>query len=81
MVVELAQHSVYWLNAFLYKYGISNTQGPVSIIVGHASEYTKHCSLGFGTYFQVHNDDTSNTMTSRTVGAITLATHKEGTIS
>jgi len=36
VVVELAHNSIYWLNAFPYADGISNTYGSASIVVGHA---------------------------------------------
>ena len=50
----------------------SNTHDSAGIVVGHTPNFTNHFTLTFGICFQVHNDDTNNTMMSRTIGAIAL---------
>ena len=51
--------------------GVSETLGPSTIVTGHTPDYKTHCKLEFGTYAQVYQD-TDNTMTSRTRGALAM---------
>jgi hypothetical protein len=67
--------SVMWINFFPPKGGISNTLLPQAIVIGLSPNADKHCRIPFGSYAQVHanNSQQSNSaMISRTVRAISL---------
>ena len=70
LVIELAYWSVFWLNAFVSKNGISQTRSPRAIVTGHEIDY-KHCELEFGEYVQTHEEH-DNSMSPRTIGALAL---------
>ena len=55
MVIELVRRAVFWLNAFPYKNGVSDTMSPCTIITGQHVDYNKHCKYVFGQYVQVHD--------------------------
>jgi hypothetical protein len=71
MVVELIYYSVFWLNTFPARDGISDILSPRSIVTGSQIDFNKHCKLEFGAYVQAHEEH-DNTMTTRTTGAIAL---------
>jgi hypothetical protein len=71
MIVELIYYSVFWLNSFPAKDGVSNTLSPRAIITGSNIDFHKHCKLEFGLYVQAHKEH-DNTMAARTTGAIAL---------
>jgi hypothetical protein len=71
MLIEMVHASVFWLNNFPPKHGISDTMSPRYIMTGFHIQYNKHCNLEFGAYAQVHEDHDS-TMATRTTGAIAL---------
>jgi hypothetical protein len=71
MVAELIYYSVFWLNSFPARDGISKTLSPRSIVTGSHIDYNKHCRLEYGAYVQVHEEH-NNSMVTRTTGAIAL---------
>ncbi len=71
MLVDMVQASVFWLNNFPPKDGVSSTMSPRLIMTGLKIDCNKHCRLSFGSYAQVH-DDHDNTMATRTTGAIAM---------
>ena len=71
MVMELAKQSVFWLNSFPVRNGISESLSPRTIMTGEHIDYKRHCKYEFGEYVQTHEPH-DNTMVSRTVGAIAL---------
>jgi hypothetical protein len=72
MIVEMVFLSVFWINAFPHKYGISKTISPRTIVTGRHIDYKLHCRIEFGQYVQKHEKHNSNNMESRTVGALTM---------
>jgi hypothetical protein len=71
LVIEMAKASVYWLNAFPYKKGVSKQLSPRTIVTGQTVDYMKHCKFEFGEYVQTHEEH-DNSMQPRTVGALAL---------
>ena len=71
MLVELIYYSVFWLNSFPARDGISDTLSPRAIVTGSHVDFNKHCKLEFGAYVQAHEEH-DNTMMTRTTGAIAL---------
>jgi hypothetical protein len=71
MIIEMVNHSVFWLNSFVPEDGISRKLSPRALIVGTNVDYEKHCQLEFGTYVQTHEEH-DNSMLPRTTGAIAL---------
>ncbi len=71
MVAELIYYSVFWLNSFPARDGVSDTMSPRAIVTGANIDSNKHCKLEFGTYVQAHEEH-DNTMATRTTGAIAL---------
>ena len=71
MVAELIYYSVFWLNSFPARDGISATLSPRAIVTGSHIDFNKHCKLEFGAYVQAHEEH-DNTMSTRTTGAIAL---------
>ena len=60
------------LNLFPVKGGISAKFSPRQILSGETAEY-KFCSMGFGQYCQIHEDDAPrNSMAARTKAALSL---------
>ena len=75
MIIEMANHAVYWLNSFPHQDGISNTLSPHTIITGQTINYNQHCRYEYGEYVQTHEQH-YNTMVPHTIGA--LAMHPTG---
>jgi hypothetical protein len=71
LIIEMVYTSVFWLNCFPNKNGISTSLSPRAIITGMSIDYNNHCRLEFGTYVQTHEQH-DNSMASRTTGAIAL---------
>jgi hypothetical protein len=71
MIVEMVQSSVFWLNMFPPKDGVSTTISPRELLTGLKIDYNKHCKIEYGSYVQVHEDH-DNSMQTRTTGAIAL---------
>jgi hypothetical protein len=64
-----------WIHFFPAKGGISNTLSPQAIVTGLSPNADKYCRITFGSYAQVHADNSqhsNNAMISQTVGAISL---------
>ena len=73
MVVELVKFSVFWLNAFPAKGGVSTTLSPRTLLTGMGIDFATHCRLSFGSYVQTHEENfRTNGQQARTLGAITL---------
>jgi hypothetical protein len=65
-------YAVKLLNYFPVKGGILETYGPKAIMSGEALDFKK-CSLPFGSYCQVHEEQLPwNSLIGRTLGAISL---------
>eukprot|EP00957_Ditylum_brightwellii_P176820 13468791-Ditylum_brightwellii.AAC.1 len=62
-----------WLNAFPPKDRILQTLSPRAIMHGTTLDVSKHCTIPFGSYCQVHEDPNHfNNMIEQTTGAICL---------
>ena len=48
-----------WLKNLPSKSGISSTLVPKALVTGHTPDYHKHCKVGFGTYVQTHEAQTT----------------------
>lgn len=73
MTIHLVFGTTQMLNYFPTSTGISSTLSPKTIMSGETLDFKKHLQLPFGTYVQVHEDDTPrNSMAQRTRGAIAL---------
>ncbi len=73
MVVELVYFCAMWLNALPNRNGVSEDYSPRELVVRQRMDYKKHCQVPFGAYCEVFEDrDRTNTMASRTRGAICL---------
>jgi hypothetical protein len=71
LIIEMVYTSVFWLNSFPNRNGITGNYSPRNIVVGQQIDYNYHCQLEFGTYVQTH-EEYDNSMLSRTTGAIAL---------
>jgi hypothetical protein len=71
MVAHMVYFSVFWLNSFPIKDGISSNVSPRTIIAGLTINFLVHCQLEFGSYVQTH-EIKDNSMSPRTIGAICL---------
>jgi hypothetical protein len=71
IVIEMAKHAVYWLNAFPHPNGVSNTLSPRTIVTGQTVDFTRHCRYEFGQYVQTHEQH-DNSMAPRTIGALAM---------
>ena len=73
MLVHLLHHVVMWLNNFPTKNGVSDRFSPREIILRHKLNYKKHCRAPFGSYCEVHEDNSpTNSTKSRGIPAICL---------
>ena len=70
-VVELMFTVMFYLNAFPWPEGVSQTLSPASIVEGIKLDYNKHFRAIFGEYALVY-EGTDNTMSERMTGAIAL---------
>jgi hypothetical protein len=74
MLIELINHLVLWLNAFLAKAGVSETLSPRKIVYRHKLDFEKHCRSPFRTYCEVHDEPTpTNSMVTCSTPAIALS--------
>jgi hypothetical protein len=71
LMIEMVRGSVFWLNSFPAKDGVSDKISPRSMITGETIDYNNHCRIEFGAYVHTHEKH-DNTMKSRTVGALAL---------
>lgn len=71
MKVQLVYHTVFWVNSFPKKSGVSDTMSPREIVKGVKIDFARDCALPFGAYVQLHEKHTpSNSLKPRTTGAI-----------
>jgi hypothetical protein len=59
MIIEMVFLSVFWINAFPHKLGISQTLSPQTIVTGLEIDYAKQCRIEFGQYVQTHENTTT----------------------
>lgn len=71
MVIHLLTTVMFYINAFVWRKGVSQYLSPLTILEGVVLDYNLHFQVIFGEYVHTY-DDTTNTMKSRTVGAIAL---------
>ena len=71
MLIHLTKNSVFWLNAFPARDGVSSKHSPRYIMTGQELSYTHNIQLEFGEYVQTHEEH-NNEMMERTLGAICL---------
>ncbi|KAL7564214.1 hypothetical protein ACA910_021639 [Epithemia clementina (nom. ined.)] len=71
MLINMAKHAVFWLNALVYPRGVSQDLGPRQIVLGEHIGFNRHCCYEFGQYCQTHEEH-DNSMAARMVGAIAL---------
>ncbi len=73
MKIEFVYFTVFWLNNFLVRKGISSTYLPGEILVRWQLDYKKHCRVLPGTYCKVHDKpDPLNSIAGRTHEGIAL---------
>ena len=70
LLVHLVKATVFWLNAFPHRDGISD-QSPSYIMTGQTLNFQRHARLELGVYVQMHEEH-DNSMGPRTLGAICL---------
>ena len=78
--MQMTAHMVFFvvrlLNSFPAKGGVSDQYSPKTIMSGERINYKQYC-LPFGTYCQVHEEDSPrNSMAARTQGAISMGPSK-----
>ena len=62
-----------WLNNFSVKNGVSTQYSPREIILRHKLNFKNHCRAPFGSYCEVHEENTpTNSTKSRGLPAICL---------
>jgi hypothetical protein len=71
MITEMIFLSVFWLNAFPHRLGVSTLLSPRTIVTGLVIDYAKHCRVEFGQYVQTHEKH-DKSMARRTIGALAL---------
>ena len=71
MLIHFTKNSVFWLNAFPARDGVSSKHSPRYIMTGQELSYAHHVQLEFGEYVQTHEEH-NNEMIERTLGAICL---------
>jgi hypothetical protein len=73
MIAHMVADVVRCLNQFPRKHGISDSLSPACILTGAPNPDFNHMQLEFGSYVQIFEDnDPSNTLRSRSLGAIAL---------
>jgi hypothetical protein len=71
MMAHMVYFSIFWINSFPAKGGLSSHVSPRTIITGLTIDCNTHCCLEFGAYVQTHEAH-GNNMSPRTIGAICL---------
>ena len=71
IVIHLLKTVMFYINAFIWKKGVSPFLSPMTILEGVVLDYNLHFQVIFGEYLHTY-EATTNTMKSRTVGAIAL---------
>jgi hypothetical protein len=73
MLVHLLHHVVMWLNNIPVKNGVSDRYSPCEIILRHKLNFKNHCRAPFGSYCEVHEDNSpTNSTKSRVLPTICL---------
>jgi len=71
MVIHLLTTVIFYINAFVWRKGVSQYLSPLTILEGVVLDYNLHFQVIFGEYVHTY-DETTNTMKARTVTAIAL---------
>jgi hypothetical protein len=71
MIIHLLKTVMFYINAFIWKKGVSPFLSPMTILEGVVLDYNLHFQVTFGEYVHTY-EVTTNTMKSRTVGSIAL---------
>jgi hypothetical protein len=71
MIIHLLKTVMFYINAFIWKKGVSPFLSPMTILEGVVLDYNLHFQVIFGEYLHTY-EVTTNTMKSRTVGSIAL---------
>ena len=71
MVIHLLVTVVFYINAFVWRDGVSQFLPPITIVEGLALDFNKHFHLIYGEYIHTY-EGTTNDMKTRTIGAIAL---------
>jgi len=71
MVDHLMITVVFYVNAFIWKYGVSQVLLPLTIIEGTVLDYYLYFRIIYGEFLQTY-EDTDNTMSLRTSDAVGL---------
>ena len=63
VVIKMAKHAVYWLNAFPHPNGVvsDSLSSPRTIITGQTVDFNRHCKYEFGQYIQTHEQSQHET--------------------
>ena len=73
LLIHLLHHVVMWLNNFPVENGVSDWFTPRKIILRHKLNVKHHCKAMFGSYCEVHKENTpTNSMKSFGIPAICL---------
>lgn len=62
IVIKMAKHAVYWLNAFPHPNSVSNTLSPWTIITDQTINFNCHCKYEFGQDVQTREHQHNNSM-------------------
>jgi hypothetical protein len=71
VIIHLLKTVVFYINAFVWRSGVSQFLSPATIVEGVMLDFNKHFHLIFGEYVHTY-EGTTNSMKDRTVGAIAL---------
>ena len=71
MVMHLMRTVNFYLNAFVWRQGVSQILSPFTIVEGIALDYNKHFHVIFGEYLRTY-EGTTNTMAERTTPGLAL---------
>ncbi|OEU17119.1 hypothetical protein FRACYDRAFT_237529 [Fragilariopsis cylindrus CCMP1102] len=71
VVIHLLKTTMFYINAFVWKKGVSPFLSPMTILEGVVLDYNLHFQVIFGEYIQTY-ECTTNTMERRTVCSIAL---------
>ena len=71
MIIHLLVTVMFYINAFVWRKGVSQFLSPLTILEGIVIDYNLHFQVIFGEYAHTY-ETTTNTTKSRTVGAMAL---------
>ena len=71
VVIQLMITVAFYVNAFVWRLGVSQILPPLTIVEGTVVDFQKHFHVLFGEYVHTY-EGTDNTMKPRTVGALAL---------